>query len=131
VTDQATGSQPPCGRMSPAQACENYAIAWATVNRLSEELGDPEYADCTKRDHETGDCIDRLFHCPRGPDYERPRYQEFFDALCPRCKARLATLDERKAAKAKLGAAKRTVLTVGRRLLSEGFMKLTSYSTDK
>ena len=95
----------------------NYAVSYAVVKRLNEGLGDPEYAECVKRDQESGDCVDRLFHCPSGPDDERPRWQEFFDAMCPRCVKRLATLDERKAARAKLGAAKRTLLTVGKRLL--------------
>ena len=106
--------------VSADQACMNYAAAYAVVKRLQEELGDPEYADCTKRQEDTGDCVDRLFHCPSGPDDERPRWQEFFDAMCPRCKGRLALLDERKAARAKLGAAKRTLLTIGKRLSKAG-----------
>jgi hypothetical protein len=103
--------------VTPDQACINYAAAHRDVKRPSAELGDPESAECTKRNADSGDCIDRLFRCPRGPDDERPRWQEFFDALCPRCKGRLATLDARKAARSKLGAAKRAVLTVGKRLL--------------
>jgi len=105
--------------VTPEQACIDYAAAFAVVRRLQDELGDPEYAHCTKR-QDDGDCIDRLFHCPCGPDDERPRWQEFFDAMCPRCKTRLATLDERKVARAKLGACKRTILKVGKRLIAEG-----------
>ena len=104
--------------MSAEQACMNYAEAHAVATRLHNELSDPESGECANR-QEDGDCVDRLFGCPRGPDDERPRWQEFFDAMCPRCKARLATLDQRKEARAKLGAAKRTVLTVGKRLLRD------------
>jgi len=105
-------------KVSAETACVNYANAYKTVALLSEELGDPEYSECTKRG-ETGDCIDRLFSCPRGPDGEAPRLPEFREAMCPRCVRRLATLDERKIARGRLGAAKRTILIVGKRLLKE------------
>lgn len=101
------------------QACIDYAIAHQEVAKLSRELGDPEYAECAKRDQDTGDCLDRLFSCPVGPSGEMPRYPEFFEALCSRCKTRLSTLDQRKAARSKLGAAKRTILKVGNRLSAD------------
>lgn len=100
------------------QALKHYAISYEAVARLDNELGDPESGECAKR-ADDGDCIDRLFHCPRGPNDERPRWEEFHSAMCPRCRARLATLDERKIARAKLGAAKRALLKVARRLVRE------------
>ena len=100
------------------EALKNYAARYVIVARFNKDLGDPEFGECVKRDDE-GDCLDRLFHCPRGPNDERPRWEEFNSAMCPRCKTRLAMLDERKLARAKLGAAKRTLLKVGKRLLSE------------
>jgi hypothetical protein len=103
-------------KQTAEQACINYAVAQETVKRLSNEIS--RHSECAKLDGEE-DCIDRLFSAPRGPDGEFPRHTEFFDAMCPRCKARIVMIDTRKQERIKFGAAKRAVLAVGKRLNAE------------
>ena len=102
-------------KQTAEQACINYAVAQETVKRLSNEIS--RHSECAKLDGEE-DCIDRLFSAPRGPDGEFPRHAEFFDSMCPRCKARIVMIDTRKQERIKFGAAKRAVLAVGKRLNS-------------
>lgn len=106
--------------MSPEQALIQYAERFAEVKALQAQI--TAHIGCEKvGSYEEisfgGDCIDQLFSAPKGPDGEFPRFSEFYDPMCQRCKDRLKTLNERKDARARLGSAKRTLLCVGKRLL--------------
>jgi hypothetical protein len=61
-------------------------------------------------------CLDELFGAPKGPDGEFPRHEEFFDECCDPCKEKLGALKLRAHAGMRIGAAKRSIGAIGKRL---------------
>lgn len=109
-------------RRTPIEACIGYAIAAEAVREQTRIMRSHQCTEGSRRDtHETGEveCLDTFFAAPKGPDGEFPRYQEFHDAMCDNCKARLDALNLRRDARRRLGIAKRSVEAVGKRLQKE------------
>ncbi len=104
------------------ESCIEYAIAVEAVRKYTRIM---RANPCTEGSRgnfiETGEveCLDEFFGAPKGPDGEFPRYQEFHDRMCDACKARLDAINLRHAARVHLGAAKRSVEAVGKRLNAE------------
>lgn len=112
------------------EACIEYALAVAAVREQTRILRDTkceieeaaERADWSENypgSEGTPSCLDNYFHAPKGPDAEFPRAQEFYEKMCAPCKVKLRAVENRKDAKRRLGAAKRSVESVGKRIDQE------------
>lgn len=117
---------PARGKRTAEQACVDYSIASGAVRRytsnirkalcirMSDTCPDGDWGSGTGPDIKT--CLDEFFHAPKGPDGEFPRYREFHEKMCSGCKTRLDLINLRSAARVHLGACKRSVVAIGKRL---------------
>jgi hypothetical protein len=107
---------------TPAELCIEYAEFVAHVRRLTGVLRKTKCSEASGGDDITppeSSCLDEFFSAPKGPDGEFPRDQEFFDEMCEHCKTKLRAIDERRHWKIKLGAVKRNIERVGKKLSSK------------
>jgi hypothetical protein len=119
-------------RRSPEDVCIEYAIAAAHVRELTRKIVPGECTNMASTEslptwgeppapHEP--CISRLFSLK--PEYGRDREsyleasEEIQDEMCDRCRESLKAVRERKIARVRLGAAKRSVEAIGKRLNAE------------
>lgn len=112
----------PKPRRTAEDVCVEYAIAVAAVREQTRIMAAHRCTEGSRKNfNETGEteCLDDFFAAPKGPDGEFPRYREFHDRMCDNCKRRLQALDDRRQARIRLGAAKRAVEAVGKRLNGE------------
>jgi len=107
-------------------ACISYATAREAVLRYTRLMRENPCTEASEGEFIDGapgpggfvpDCLSEFFGAPKGPDGEFPRYFEFHDAMCDACKARLDAINLRHAARVHLGAAKRSVEAIGKRLM--------------
>lgn len=109
--------------------CIEYAIAAGVVRSITDKIKPWE---CTKyvqggvnldwkpgRTEPVDPCLQQLF-AKRDPDERQDVYdeaqQEIEDEMCDRCRESLQAVRDRKVARKRLGAAKRAVDAVGKRL---------------
>jgi hypothetical protein len=100
------------------EACIEYAIAAGHVRMLTVLLGN---SPCTFDDSQTNECLS-LYWITRGQDdngVALPDPQIEYDDMCEACKSRERAIRERRDARKRLGAAKRSVEAVGKRLNAE------------
>lgn len=108
-------------RRTPNEVCIEYAIAAKTVRDLTALIVP---FNCTKvpKDSYTEPCIVRLFNVKREDSHEEA-YQEYIaeikDEMCEQCHISLKAVEDRKEARKRLAAAKRSVTAVGKRLQRE------------
>lgn len=108
------------------EVCVEYAIAVADVRRISKKFGENPCALIEKwyeRNQSTpkpDDCLDVYF---AEWDREHENYDSYAEAraaakdtMCGCCCRRLQAIEDRKEARKRLGAAKRSVEAVGKRL---------------
>lgn len=87
-----------------AQTCERL-VPWDEAMLLGGELS-----------VRPSTCLDELFYAPRGPDREFPRELEYLAKCCDPCKSKLGALSLRYEAGKKLGAAKRSMEAIGKKV---------------
>ena len=91
--------------VSPEEVCSKYAIAVAEVRRLGYLIGNNQCGRLVEGDYGVKSCIARYWYC--GYAYED---------ICPHCQIALSAIKDRRLWRAKLGAAKRSIEIVGKRL---------------
>jgi len=112
-------------KRSPEDVCRDYARAVEAVRIYTRVIRENPCTEASEGEFIDGapglggfapDCLSEFFSAPKGPDGEFPRYREFHDMMCDACKARLDAINLRRAARIHLGAAKRSVEAIGKRL---------------
>jgi hypothetical protein len=115
-------------KRTPEDVCIEYAIAAEAVRKYTRLMRANPCTEASEGEFITGapglggfvsDCLSEFFAAPKGPGGEFPRYKEFHDLMCDGCKARLDAINLRSAARVHLGAAKRRVEAIGKRLNAE------------
>lgn len=106
-------------KRSAEEVCIAYAVAAIKVRDCDAALSSGGYCPHEEPWKEKLSCLGELFACPQGPNGEMPRWREFYDKMCDACKSRLSMIEERREARVSLGAAKRAVQVVGKRLAAE------------
>lgn len=120
---------------SPENACVEYAIAVAEVRRCNAVMSAEQNlcdvislfresgAEQLNGTHSPSSCLDDLFerHDPEMESREcfEESQAELRETMCDGCKERLAAVEARKDARKRLGAAKRSVEAVGKRMNAE------------
>lgn len=125
-------------KRTPEDVCIEYALAVAAVRELTRKIIPGECttmatADALEfwqpgyKEERTEPCISQLFSLKPSGSYDREAYLEMAydleEAMCERCKESLQAVRERKALRKRLGAAKRSVETVGKKLQTTGASK--------
>jgi hypothetical protein len=109
-------------KRSAEDACIEYAIALATVREHSLVIRSFPCKEASNHHFdETGEreCLSEYWHGITGPDGFVARPQIKFDDMCENCKKREQAYHDRKEARKRLGAAKRSIAAIGKRLNSE------------
>jgi hypothetical protein len=119
-------------RRTPEEVCTAYAKAVAEVRRLTNIISPGECTKMASSEFQAGwpgpstpiePCISQLFSLKPSPgednDYYREEADEIESEMCDRCVESLKAVRERKEARKFLGAAKRAVEAIGKRLNSE------------
>lgn len=106
---------------SAEDVCVEYAIAAAEVRRAQVEISKHpcNLVDDWRDGIMVDDCLDKHFRVEtveEGPGRIVERPELAAEDMCESCQKRLQFLDERRDARRRLGAAKRSVEVVGRRL---------------
>jgi len=109
-------------RKTAEQACIDYALAVADKRKYHAIICAPTCIHILEWDRTMPDtprpdtCLDEFFTAPKGPDGEFPRHNEFFAKLCDPCKGKLGALTLRADAGRRIGAARRSIGAIGKRL---------------
>lgn len=119
-------------KRTPEEVCIAYAKAVAEVRRLTKIISPTECTEMASSEFQAGwpgpstpiePCISRLFSLKPTPgednDYYREQSGEIESEMCTRCVESLKAVRERKDARKTLGAAKRAVEAIGKRLSAE------------
>lgn len=125
----------PKPRKTAEDACIEYAIAIAEVRRLNAVMSAEQNlcdvialfreseAERLNGSYSPYSCLDGLFerHDPEMESLEahEEAHAELRETMCDGCRERLSAIKDRKDARKRLGAAKRSVEAVGKRLKAE------------
>jgi hypothetical protein len=110
------------------EVCIAYAQAVAEVRRFAGEMKKYpcevvfDWCESSQETPNPEDCLDEYFRVETyqaGDDRPTERRAIAIDEVCPNCQERLRTINDRKDARKRLGAAKRAVEAVGKRLRKE------------
>lgn len=124
---------------TPEEVCVEYAEAVADVRRLTKKIGTCEClrsAEWNKKwerwsyamvdnampvDPQPTTCLYDLWHLPQGPEGEvSDEYvREAMAEMCSPCSEAYEYIQTRKKARSRVGAAKRSVEAIGKRVLKE------------
>ncbi len=108
-------------KITAEQACINYAIASIKVSRLTKELGQ---CLCERIKEYEAFCVSNLSNeVIKTPDsclFELFHQDRYADDCCQECDRALDLIRQRRPFRAKLGAAKRSILAIGKRLNAGG-----------
>lgn len=104
------------GRVTAEQACISYAELTAALQAMKKAISEAECERLINDSSARESCVGELFRVtredPEGSFLEPPE-------LCAGCTERIRLFDQRKPLRLRMGAAKRTLLQVGRRLAKD------------
>ena len=108
-------------KITAEQACINYAVARVEVLRLTKEIGQ---CLCERiKEHEAfcvSDLFDIFIKTPDSCLFELFHQERDADDCCQECDRALDLIRQRRPHIARLGAAKRSILAIGKRLNAGG-----------
>lgn len=111
----------PKPRRTAEEVCIAYAQAAQVVRELTKKIAPTECAFLAANDAYTVPCISQLFSVTHeadgyGGDLYEGKCEDIEAEMCDRCLESLKAVRDRKKARIRLGAAKRAVEAIGKRL---------------